>query len=153
MYGLNEHFVEYILKAYFGGIRPDKTKKDVYLGLGLRLQGATQNLYDFDEVSTDPENTLNYKRVRIAFSDAENGTMMNTSMVIMPTANEDWTLPTRKIQSVGIFNTDAYYDGEDTTKTLIKPLIILQLPTPVEIKAGETATFDPGVIILNLSDD
>lgn len=149
MYGLNTHFIEDILNKYFGNEYPSKDKKDIRIGLGLALQGATQNLYDFDEVSTDSKNTLGYSRAKVAFSSADNGMMFNTTSVMFSTAVEDWTLPERKIQSVGIFNTKDYYkDGE-----LVKPLIILELPSQVEVKAGETVVFDPSTIVLNLSDD
>jgi hypothetical protein len=149
MYGLNTHFIENILNQYFGNTKPNKTKKNIYVGLGLALQGATQNLYDFDEVSVDVENTLNYKRCRVSFSEAFDGVMTNNNTIIFPTANEDWTTDTRKIQSVGIFDTDKFNEGEN----LIKPLVILQLPCLIEIKAGETAMFDPSTIVLNLSDE
>ena len=149
MYGLNTHFIENILNEYFGNTIPNKSKKDIRVGLGLALQGATENLYDFDEVSTDPDNTLGYKRSKVAFSAANNGMMLNTSSVMFSTAIEDWTTPTRKIQSVGIFNTDKYYENGE----LIKPLVILQLPSSIEVKAGETVIFDSSAIVLNLSDE
>ena len=100
-------------------------------------------------LSTDDKNDLNYKRARIAFSPASEGMMINTSSVIFNTASKDWTVD-RKIQYVGIFDTDKYYDEKGN---LIQPNVILALPNPVEVKAGETVIFDPSTIVLNLSDE
>ncbi len=103
----------------------------------------------FEKIITEVENKLNYSRCRVAFSEAVNGMMLNTNTIIFPTASEDWSTDTRKIQSVGIFNTNEFFKDDE----LVKPLVILQLPGLIDIRAGETAMFDPSTIVLNLSDE
>lgn len=155
MYGLQLDFINKVLDSYFGSTLPNKTKKSIWLGFGLKLQGATENIDDFDEVFTG-ENESGYKRARVTFGQANDNLMVNTNTVIFPTAIDDWTKDTRKIESVGIFDTDKYYYDESESslldKALIKPLVVLKLPMPIEIKKGETAMLEPGVVVMNLSD-
>ncbi len=150
MYGLSKEFISKILTEYFGIAHPNKDKKNIYVGLGLTLEGATQNLYEFNEVSTDKDNTLNYKRSRIIFNEAIDGVMFNTNSIMFSTASEDWTTEKRKIQSVGIFQTKEFFNEK---QELIQPAVILQLPSPIAVNAGETVVFDPQTVVLKLSDE
>lgn len=160
MYGLQSYMINKLLKIYFGQGKPNVVKNKLWLGLGLTRTGASQNTEDFDEVSTDINNEKNYKRIRVSFSQAIDGTCFNTNTVMFSTASEDWTTDVRKIESVGIFDTDKFFSDEnesesesrenETDEHLIKPLFVWRLSNPAELKKGETIIIDPSLIVINL---
>lgn len=143
VYGLQEDFINTLLNEYFSNIKSELDKSEYYLGLGLTQQGASINMEGFDEVFGGKP-LANYKRARIIFGRADNGSIQNENEIIFQTASEDWTEVNRKIEMVGIFNTLE----ENNTK----PLIVLQLPYLETILKGETLLLAPGAIKLSLSD-
>lgn len=148
IYGLQIDCMNKILSEYFGLANPIINENELYLGLGLTQFGAQVNTDDFTEVFGGRP-LGNYKRARIIFGKANEGSIYNENEILFNTPSEDWTDSTKLIEMVGIFNT---LDYEDDNKNLIKPMVVLRLPNPETALRGETLTLAPQAIRLSLTD-
>ena len=148
IYGLQIDCMNKILSEYFGLANPTINENEFYLGLGLTQFGAQVNTDDFTEVFGGRP-LGNYKRARIIFGKANEGSIYNENEVLFNTPSEDWTDSTKLIEMVGIFNT---LDYEDNDKNLIKPMVVLRLPNSETALRGETLTLAPQAIRLSLTD-
>lgn len=149
IFGLQTDFMNLLLSEYFGITQPNITPKEIYIGLGVTQQGAHTNTEDFTEVF-EGRPLGNYKRSRVIFGKAEDCVISNVNEVVFNTASEDWTSNSSKIEMLGLFNTLDYED--ETTKELIKPLIVLKLPRTETVLKGETIILAPEAIRLSLTD-
>lgn len=147
IYGLQTEFMNKLLSEYFGLISPDLTEKEIYIGLGLTQTGAQVNTSDFSEVFGGRP-LGNYKRARVIFGKADNNVISNVNEIVFNTASENWTDATTKIEMIGVFDTLSF----EKNKELVKPLVVLRLPTFETILKGETIVLAPGAINLSLTD-
>ena len=147
-FGLQNDFLDKVLKEYFGLSTPDLNGNDIYVGLGLTQHGNSTNTTDFVEVFGGKP-LGNYKRARIIFNRASDGYTTNANEVVFNTASEDWTTDTDKVEMVGLFNTKEYEDEEGNT---IKPWVVLKLEESTSVLTGETLVVSKNSLRLNLSD-
>lgn len=142
-YGLQEVFMNKVLTDYFcGGYQ-------LYVGLGLSNQGASENVDMFVEPI---EEGNGYDKALLGTCTLPNGGVTyNASSINFPTAEKDWTVGDQVIDKLGIFAATENIAADGTRSMQYTLWCVLPLVPAEKVLAGDTVIINANAIRLQLT--